>query len=374
MEFGFSLPLEETVENLSVGQQQQIEILKLLYHKAQTLILDEPTAVLTPPEVDALFRHLKTLWESGKTIILITHKLKEILSFTQRVTVMRQGKVVETVDVASLNESSLAEKIIGRKQKALPYPPRSGKATPVLSVKDLTVYAGKQARVQNISLEVAEGEIVGIAGVEGNGQKEMVEALSALTPFEGDISLFGGPLRSSNYELRQQGFSLIPPDRHREGIVLEFTVEENCLLGQHREARFLRAPFLYSKTARRSYADSLVAQYDIRPASSQAVIAGLSGGNQQKVIVAHEVEKNPKFLLAVHPTRGVDIGAIEFIHSQFLELRRKGAAILLISSELDEVLALSDRVLVLNRGRIAGSALRGQTSDEQLGIWMTEGA
>jgi general nucleoside transport system ATP-binding protein len=373
-EFGFALPLEGVVENLSVGQQQQIEILKLLYHNAETLILDEPTAVLTPPEVETLFVHLRNLWKSGKTIILITHKLKEILGFTERVTIMRQGSVVETIEVGQLTESTLAEKIIGRKQKTLPYPPPVAERKTALAVKNLSVWVHRQRNISDVSFSVSEGEILGIAGVEGNGQGELVEALSALTSYDGEISLFDCPLPQSNYELRQNGFSLIPPDRQHQGLILNFSVQENFLLGQHREKRFLKFPGVYSSSGCEQYAERLITQYDVRPANRETAISTLSGGNQQKVIIAHELEKNPKFLLAVHPTRGVDIGAIEFIHSQFLELRKKGTAILLISSELDEVIALSDRILVLNRGKIAGSAMRGEATEKQLGLWMTEGA
>jgi general nucleoside transport system ATP-binding protein len=372
--FGFSLPLSQKVEELSVGQQQQVEILKLLYRNAETLILDEPTAVLTPQETDALFDRLKRLSQAGKTIILITHKLREILSFTNFVTVMRRGQAVETLATSSLTEATLAEKIIGRKQEPLPHKAECKTRAEALSVLHISAENKNRVSLKDISFTLHTGEIVGIAGIEGNGQKELVEVLAGLCPFEGQVKFFESDVSHfSPYELRQKGFALIPPDRQQDGLVLEFSVEENFRLGHHKEHRFFGKGPLYSKTKCEQAAQNLIQKFDVRPPSSDAPMWGLSGGNQQKVIVGRETENAPKFLLACHPTRGVDIGAIQFIHSHFLNLRREGTAILLISSELDEILALSDRILVLSNGKISGQCLRKDATEKQLGLWMAGG-
>lgn len=374
-EFGFSLDLDAVVDALPVGHQQQVELLKLLYRNSAILILDEPTAVLTPQEVDSLFTRLAALRERGKTIVLITHKLKEILRFTQTVTVMRQGRVVDTVPTASLTEETLAEKIIGRRSAKLPERKASTRDEIVLEARDLVVKHGDGARLRGLSLEVRAGEILGIAGVEGNGQQELIECVAGVArDYEGQVRFLGTSLKElSTYDVKQRGLAIVPPDRHREGVVLPFTVWENYILGHHREPRFARGPWLWPGLITGAVAECLDA-YDVRPRRTDLPIAALSGGNQQKLVLGREMAGHVKLLIACHPTRGVDIGAIEFIHRRFLALRDEGTAILLVSSELDEILALSDRIAVLYEGRICGAAKRGEASERQLGLWMTGGS
>jgi ABC-type uncharacterized transport system ATPase subunit len=369
--FGFSLNLEACVEDLSVGEQQQVEILKLLYRDAQILIFDEPTAVLTPQEVDRLFLQFKELVAAGKTIVLISHKLKEVLSITQTLTVMRRGRVVETRQTTGLDESELAARIVGRCPAALPserHP--SGDVT--LEVRNLTVADRHRTLLENISLSVRAGEIVGVAGVTGNGQQELVEVLTRVRrPQSGTVSIKGEDLlRQSVYATKQKGVSIIPPDRLKEGLVANFSVEENLVLGHHREKEITHGPLL-SRSAIRALAQSRIAEYNVRPTDPTTAIGVLSGGNQQKVITAREAGRPVRLLIAAYPTRGVDIGAIEFIHTLFLKLRNEGAAILLISTELDELLALSDRILVLYNGRCTGEVPRAQANERLIGSWMT---
>ncbi|MEZ4750644.1 MAG: ATP-binding cassette domain-containing protein [Bdellovibrionota bacterium] len=373
-QYGFSLNLEAKIEELAVGHQQQVEILKLLYREANILILDEPTAVLTPQEVDTLFEKMRALWKQGKTIVLITHKLREILRFTDTVTVMRGGRVVETVAAKDLDERSLAEKIVGRKLATLPArhsPP--GKES-VLQLAGLSV-AGKYGKpaLDNVSFEIRRGEVVGIAGIEGNGQHELVEVLAGVNRnYSGSAKLLGKEYSEvAAYAAKQKGLSVIPPDRHREAVVLDFSLAENFILGHHREDCYGKRGYLSPKTLM-SQADGLMNRFDVRPRNAELPMSALSGGNQQKCVVARELSQTrTDFLLAAHPTRGVDIGAIEFIHQVFLEERDKGAAILLISSELEELLSLSDRILVLYEGRVVGETTPQKTDEAQLGLWMT---
>jgi len=372
--FGFSLNLNALIEDLPVGLQQQVEILKLLYRKAEILILDEPTAVLTPQEVDTLFERLKHLWEAGKTIVLITHKLREILQFTRTITVMRQGKVVTSVPTAGLSEKSLAELIVGRSLAPLPTTRPASQSSVTLSVEKLTLIEHPRRILDDISFDVHQGEILGIAGVSGNGQQELIEILSNLRrPNEGTVRLAGQDLTTiPTYASRQQGLGVIAPDRYREAMIPQLSVRENAVLGHHREAMFTRGPWLsYSKIA--DYADGLAESFNIRPRDTRRRIGGLSGGNQQKVIVARETSHPLKLLVAAYPTRGVDIGAIEFIHSLFLQLRNAGTSIVLFSSELEEILQLSDRILVLFNGKITGDVARAKANESEIGLWMTGG-
>lgn len=373
--FGLSLDLESRIEELALGQQQQVEILKLLYRRADVLILDEPTAVLTPREVEILFEKLRSLWEKGHTICLITHKLREILKFTESVTILRDGKVVDSLPTSLLNEAMLAEKIVGRPVRNLPCIPKHARNETVLTIENLRV-AKRRGRpaLDRISLEVGSHEIVGIAGVEGNGQQELVEVLSRVQPqYEGLVTLMGSDVRENpTYFLKQEGLAVIPSDRHRDGLILAFSLRENLILGHHREARFTRGKFIsLSKTVKES--ERLVERFDIRPQYLENHIVNFSGGNQQKAIAARELSTKVRFLVASHPTRGLDIGAIETIHALILSLREEGAAILLISSELDEILALADRILVLYEGRIVGETMREAATPALLGLWMTGG-
>ena len=374
-EYGFQLDLNARIENLSVGQQQQVEILKLLHRNADILILDEPTAVLTPQEVDQLFTRLKTLLEKGRTIILITHKLKEILRFTQRVTVMRQGRVVDTTHTKELTETSLAEKIIGRKRNSLP----ERKIFPVdakvlIEVQDLSLKQPDRESLQKINFSVRSGEILGVAGIEGNGQAAVVECLAGVERgYGGSVRVQGREVSRINpYRLHQLQYALVPPDRHREAAILEFTAEENFSLGHQRERVFQLAGFIRSRSRRDETLKGLQA-FDVRPPNPDQRFREFSGGNQQKLVLAREFTREVRTVIASHPTRGVDIGAIERIHAELLMWRDKGAAILLFSSELEEILDLSDRILVLYEGKVAGVCKRSEANERQLGLWMTGG-
>lgn len=374
-EFGFSLNLTAVVGDLPVGLQQQVEILKLLYRKAQILIFDEPTAVLTPQEVDALIVRLRALRDQGKTIVFISHKLREILALTEAVTVLRQGKTVGTWQTTELNESLLAEKMIGRKMQALPSRKAWQDAPAVVETRDLRLTVDKHTRLDGISLQVRPGEIVGVAGVDGNGQQELIEILArAREDYEGQVFWDSKPYSFvSPYRHKQLGLAVIPPDRHHEAVILDFDLRENMLLGHHRESDFARHRCLqWTEIEKRTR--ETVERFDVRPANPRAQMRGLSGGNQQKLVVGRELARSVRFLLAAHPTRGVDIGAIERIHTEILKLRDAGAAVLLFSSELEEILALSDRILVIYNGQIQGECRREATDEKKLGLWMVGGA
>ncbi|MEQ1842669.1 MAG: ATP-binding cassette domain-containing protein, partial [Verrucomicrobiales bacterium] len=370
------LDLETELENLSVGEEQQVEILKLLYRKANVLILDEPTAVLTPQEVDLLFERLKELNRAGRTIIIITHKLHEILHFTKNVTVMRQGKVVTTLPTKELDEPKLAELIIGRKAKTLSRVPakRAENAIPVLSLKNVSLRPKKSPRptLDDLSFDLYPGEVLGVAGISGNGQQELIEILSGIeSRYEGEAILLGRALKDwQTYDIKQKGFGLIPADRNEDGLVGSFPVQDNLTLGHHLEPRFSQGLYR-SNTKIAKETEPLLEKYDIRPRSLTAAVGRLSGGNQQKVIIAREIDDNLKFLLAAYPTRGVDIGAIEFIHDLFQKKKQAGAGILLISSELEELFQLSDRLLVLYDGKIAGVADPKTITPRDIGLLMT---
>jgi general nucleoside transport system ATP-binding protein len=371
-EFGFSLDLDALVGDLPVGLQQQVEILKLLYRKADILIFDEPTAVLTPQEVGVLITRLKALRDQGKTIVFISHKLREILALTEKVTVLRQGQVVGTWNTAELTESALAEKMIGRKMQPLPHRKEFAKSKPVVSARGLGLKAAKRTLLEDVSFALHPGEVVGVAGIDGNGQQELVEILArAREDYHGELVWDEAPYsRLSAYAHKQGGLAVIPPDRHHEAVILEFNLAENFILGHQQEAEFGRRGRL---TWKRIFdrTNEAIARFDVRPPQAAARMSGLSGGNQQKLVVGRELARPVRFLLAAHPTRGVDIGAIERIHTEILKLRDEGAAVLLFSSELDEILALSDRVMVIYNGRIQGECPRQATNETQLGLWMT---
>lgn len=371
--YGFSLSLSARVDTLPVGQQQQIEILKLLYRQAEVLILDEPTAVLSPQEIESLFTQLSTLRSKNKTIIVVSHKLKEILKFTDEVTVMRQGKVVATRPTQELNEDTLASLIMGRTPLHLKKPHTSPTEKLVLSFKNVTTTESNDCGLKDLSLEVKEKEIVGIAGIEGNGQSALVRVLAQIEKYQGSVQILGeGLLRSSLYSKRQRGFGFIPPDRQQQGLVLSFSNEMNFILGHHRESTFQSGGFL-SQNRISAFAKRKIEEFRIHPPQPDLPTSALSGGNQQKLIVARESSTGTRFLLASHPTRGVDIGAIEFIHSHFLKLRDQGAGILLISSELDELLAISDRILVIREGKIVFQTPAETADIKELGLYMTGG-
>ena len=364
------------IETLPVGIQQRVEILKILYRKADILILDEPTAVLTPQEVTALFKSLKALKEEqGKTIIIITHKLKEPMALADRITVLRKGAVVGTVNRADTSPEELAEMMIGRKLIKMQKNPLHTEK-PVLELKDLTVYNDRdQIAVKGVNLTVRGGEIVGIAGVVGNGQSELAQAITGLREIQfGDVILNGKRITSySTRKIYDTGLAYIPEDRQKTGSVGEFTVAENLILGLHHHKRWFSKgilSFLYDNTLIDSNAATNVKNYDIRTPSITTKIQSLSGGNQQKVIVARELSKDPHAVLAAQVTRGLDVGVIEYVHKRLVELRDSGKAVLLISSDLDEILSLSDRIVVMYEGEFVAYEDPTQTNERRLGLLM----
>ena len=360
------------VENLSLGEKQRVEILKLLYRQAKVLILDEPTAVLTPQEVERFFGLLKILKNQGATIVLITHKLPEIFSFCDRVTVLRGGRGVATREVEGLTEDELIRLMVGH-SVSKPTIPRKLLEKPLLEL-DSVVTTHVTGALKGVSLKICPGEIVGIAGVEGNGQAALVEAMLRLCLFKGEINIHGAALKKGTLAIRESGMALIPEDRHHQGLWLEESVFSNGLIGLEKKKEFSKNG-LIRWSAVKDWVRGCIAQYGIKAEDPNAAVKNLSGGNQQKLIVARELEgRNPTVLIASQPTRGVDIGAIEFIHGRFSEVAQKGAGILLISSELDELFAMSTRILVLYQGRIVGefAAAQGYSKD-LIGRLMTGG-
>jgi general nucleoside transport system ATP-binding protein len=373
-DYGLAIDPDAIVGDLSVGLQQRVEILKALYRGADILILDEPTAVLTPPEADALFDLLRALRAQGKTVILITHKLREIMAVTDRVSVMRRGEMVATLDTAATSPPELAELMVGRRvllqvEKAARSPGR-----PVLEVAGLSVIDVQGVvRLSDASFTVHAGEIVGIAGVSGNGQSELLDVLAGLvTPSRGVIRFDGRILNVTDRapsNLRRLGLMHIPEDRHRTGLVMAFSESENAILGYQNDKSLTQGPLL-SRQKVEARARAEIEKYDIRPPDFTLKTANFSGGNQQKIFLAREIERGPKCLLVGQPTRGVDIGAIEFIHRRLIALRDAGVAILLVSVELDEIMGLSDRILVMCGGRITGERLALKTDERDLGLLM----
>ena len=376
-QYGLSVDWDRPIEELPVGVQQRVEILKLLYRDARILILDEPTAVLTPQETASLFENLRKLRAEGKTILLVTHKLKDVMSFTDRVTVFRAGKVTGEVATAQTDPQELANLMVGRKVVlGLHVPPARPRPEPALEVAKLSLKggAGSRHRLAEVSFAVRRGEIVGIAGVEGNGQSELVQAI--LHPREsrcrtaGVVRVLGREVTSwAPRKIRELGVAVIPEDRLLEGLLPERPVRENFLLGLQRSRAFSVAGFIDSQ--RLSEAASVaVKEYDVRPPDLDLPAGKLSGGNQQKLIVAREFQRQPSLLIAAQPTRGVDVGAIEFIHQRIVAARDGGAGVLLVSSELDEVLTLSDRILVMYEGRVVAEFERGRVTERELGLKM----
>lgn len=366
---------EAYVENLSVGQQQRVELLKALYRNAELLILDEPTAVLSPQEVDEFFGILRRMKEQGKTIIIITHKLEEVLAISDEVTVMRDGKTVGNVKTSETSARDLAKLIVGRDVLLRVEKMDASPGAAVLEVKNLTVSGKHGPAVRDISFTVRAGEIVGIAGIEGNGQTELVEALSGLLQTtRGSVEFDGRDItNSSARRLKELGIAHIPEDRHRRGLLLNSNLEENAVLGVHYRAPVSASTGFLNNSFIEKRAAEIIENFDVRPRNPKLAAKSLSGGNQQKLIIGRELELQPKLLLVSQPTRGVDIGAIEFIHRKLIEMRDRGAAILLISAELEEVTALADRLLVINEGNIVGEVDPKVTSVEEIGLMMTAG-
>ena len=371
--YGLKVDLDAKVENITVGMQQRVEILKMLYRDNEILIFDEPTAVLTPQEIEELMKIMKNLTAEGKSILFISHKLNEIMAVADRVTVLRKGQCIGTVETKDTNQQALSNMMVGRPVQLQVEKDEAHPGDVVLQVKDLRVHSKlhKKDAVQGVSFDVRAGEIVCIAGIDGNGQSELVYGLTGLEKSAGGtVTLCGEEISHTSIRKRLKNLSHIPEDRHKHGLILDFTLEQNLVLQRFREPQFQKAGFL-KRDAIRSYANVLIDQYDVRSGQGPVtVVRSMSGGNQQKAIIARELDREKPLIIAVQPTRGLDVGAIEYIHSQLVAERDKGRAVLLVSLELDEVMNLSDRILVLYEGEIVGELDPKQTSVQELGLYM----
>ena len=371
--YGLQLDLDEKVSNLSVGEQQRVELIKALYRGAEILILDEPTAVLTPNEVKELFVILKQFVKQGKSIILISHKLWEVKRISDRCTVLRSGKLIGTVNTCDVEEGDMASMMVGKKV-TLKY-----NKTPVLSDEPILKVDKMSAKglnlastLKEISFEIKKGEIVGIAGVDGNGQNTLGNALMGLMPISGGTISFDGTdiTNMPTRDRLKEGFSFIPEDRMTQGLVMDFTLSENYILDRYETAPFTTKNIFFHSNAVCDYGEKLTKEYDVRPDDTEAYAKSLSGGNQQKVILARVLSSNPKLIIAMQPTRGLDIGASEFVHERLLQVKQKKAGVLLISADLDEILAVADRVLVINEGHFMGEFVPGAITYEKIGLMM----
>lgn len=372
--YKFELDPMDKIEDLSLGGRQRVEILKMLYRSVDILILDEPTAVLTPQEVDELFVNLRELREQGKTIIIITHKLREVMAISDSITVIKHGKVVGSLRTSETTEEELAQLMVGRNVvltvQNTGKKPISDKVT--YKVQDVCTINDSAAEVlHDISFHVRQGEILGIAGVEGNGQSELVKVLTGMMKVtKGSVSLDGRNITDKWPDtLRKIGIGIIPEDRYAQGLCGQMSVAENCIAGYQSSSEVCKFGFLFGKKIK-AVRDKLIHNFDIRVGDINGSVSQLSGGNAQKIIIAREFDNNPKFLIACQPTRGVDIGSIEFIHNQILKFRDKGNAVLLISSELSEIMSLSDRVAVMYKGRIIGEVDPKKTTSAEIGLLM----
>jgi simple sugar transport system ATP-binding protein len=370
---GLHAPLDMPVERLSLGVQQRVEILKMLYRQVDILILDEPTAVLTAVEVEELFQTLRAVRSAGKTVVLITHKLKEVLALTDRITVLQQGQVAGHLQTADATPQRLARLMVGRETLPMTAKGPVQRAAPLLQVQDLRVCDERTMPViVDLSFDVHAGEILGIAGVEGNGQTELVEAITGLRPVAGGhIFLHGQDITGlSPRALYKRGLAHVPADRHRVGLVLDFTVAENSILGRQHSGQFRAGVLGLSWSSIYAYARHLIAQFAIVVADVCLPARSLSGGNQQKLILARELGKQPDFVVAVQPTRGLDVAATQYIRAQLLRLREQGKAVLLVSADLDEIFSLSDRIAVLYNGQCMGIASPDTLDVQQIGLMM----
>lgn len=374
--YGLMVNPDALIEDITVGMQQRTEILKMLYRDNEILIFDEPTAVLTPQEIDELMQIMRNLAAEGKSILFISHKLNEIMSVADRCTVLRKGKYIGTVNVAETTKEELSKMMVGRDVEFAVHKEAKVPGDTILEVNDLTVASKTHSNnaVKNVSFNVRAGEIVCIAGIDGNGQTELVYGLTGLEPVaSGKITLSGrdithAPIRERNIS----GMSHIPEDRHKHGLVLDYSLEDNIVLQRYFEPEFTSKGGILKRDNIRKYADKLIEQYDVR--SGQGAITkarSMSGGNQQKAIIAREIDKNPDLLIAVQPTRGLDVGAIEYIHKQLVAQRDAGRAVLLVSLELDEVMTVPDRILVMYEGEIVGELDPKTTTVEELGLYMS---
>ena len=373
--YGLKVDPDARIEDLSVGMQQRVEILKALYRRARLLILDEPTAVLTPQEVVELFGIVRQLVDEGLAVAIITHKLDEVMAFADRILVMRAGRLVGETTPGNTDEAHLARLMVGRDVVLRIEKPPMQPGHTVLEVRDLEVVDDRKLpAVRGVSFSIRGGEIVGIAGVDGNGQRELVEALTGIRKaLSGTVSLAGRDItHESPSDTIAAGVSFIPEDRQRRGLVLEFDIVENLALGDHTRPPLSHYGVLDRKAMAR-VAEQRIADYDIRTPSPRVAVENLSGGNQQKVVVAREIGRDPDVLIAAQPTRGLDVGAIEFVHRQIISERQRGKAVLLVSMELEEVMSLSDRILVMYEGRVVAEFEAGEVTEEQLGYFMTGG-
>ena len=371
--YGLKVDLDAKVEDITVGMQQRTEILKMLYRENEILIFDEPTAVLTPQEIDELMQIMKNLVQEGKSIRFISHKLNEIMTVADRVTVLRKGKYIGTVNVKDTNKQELSNMMVGRpvQLEVVKGPAQPGET--VLEVRDMSVYshAHKKDAVHQVSFDVRAGEILCIAGIDGNGQTELIHGLTGLEKISGgSVRLCGRDITHAPIRSRSENMSHIPEDRHKHGLILDFTLEENMVLQRFREPQFEKGGFIRFDAVR-DYAQRLIRQYDVRSGQGPVTkVRSMSGGNQQKAIIARELDREKPLVVAVQPTRGLDVGAIEYIHSQLVRQRDEGKAVLLVSLELDEVMSLSDRILVLYEGEIVGEFDPKKISVQELGLYM----
>ena len=371
--YGLKVDLDAKVEDITVGMQQRVEILKMLYRDNEILIFDEPTAVLTPQEIEELMATMKEFAKEGKSILFISHKLNEIMEVADRVTVLRKGKYVGTVNTCDTDKQSLSNMMVGRPVQLEVVKDEARPGETVLKVEHLSVpsHTHKKDAVHDVSFEARAGEILCIAGIDGNGQTELVYGLTGLEKCSGGtVTLCGHDISHATIRQRGENMSHIPEDRHKHGLVLDFTLEQNLVLQRFREPRFQHMGFI-KPAAVREYADRLIEQYDVRSGQGPVTVArSMSGGNQQKAIIAREVDREKPLIVAVQPTRGLDVGAIEYIHSQLVAERDKGKAVLLVSLELDEVMSLSDRILVMYEGEIVGELDPKATTVQELGLYM----
>ena len=372
--YGLYVDTDAVIEDISVGMQQRTEILKMLYRNNEILIFDEPTAVLTPQEITELMQIMKGLAAEGKSILFISHKLNEIMEVADRCTVLRKGKYVGTVDIKDTTKEELSRMMVGRDVSFTVEKKEAQPGDVILDIEHMTVASKvhKNNAVKDVSLQVRAGEIVCIAGIDGNGQTEFVYGLTGLEPVEsGKISLCGRDITNLSIRKRNENMSHIPEDRHKYGLVLDYTLEDNIVLERYFEPQFVsKAGFLNRKNIR-AYAEKLIAQYDVRSGQGPVTIArSMSGGNQQKAIIAREIDKDPQLLVAVQPTRGLDVGAIEYIHHQLVQQRDAGKAVLLVSLELEEVMSVPDRILVMYEGDLVGELDPKTTTVEELGLYM----
>ena len=373
-QYGLSVDPDAKIEDITVGMQQRTEILKMLYRDNEILIFDEPTAVLTPQEIDELMQIMKNLAAEGKSILFISHKLAEIMAVADRCSVLRRGKYIGTVDIKDTDQAELSRMMVGRDVQLTAQKEDAKPGDVVLKVENLTVASKMHHNnaVKNVSFEVREGEIVCIAGIDGNGQTELVYGLSGLEPVSsGTVTLLGEDITHRSIRSRVKQMSHIPEDRHKHGLVLDYPLEYNMILQRYFDPEFTTGAGFLKRKNIREYTERLIEEFDVRSGQGAITTArSMSGGNQQKAIIAREIDKAPKFLIAVQPTRGLDVGAIENVHSTLIKKRDEGCAILLVSLELEEVMDVSDRILVMYEGEIVGELDPKQTTREELGLYM----